>query len=37
VRGSQYTWSSDSLREAWVRNVTAGDTPREVTFHPAAR
>jgi hypothetical protein len=34
VRGSQYSLSSDAFREFWVRNWTAGDTPREVTFRP---
>lgn len=37
VRGSEYTRSSDALREWWVRNVVAGDTPREVTFTPRPR
>jgi hypothetical protein len=34
VRGSEYTRSSDALREFWVRNVVAGDTPRRATFAP---
>jgi hypothetical protein len=37
VRGSEYGLNSDALREWWVRNWVAGDTPREVTFSPAAR
>ncbi len=34
VRGSQYGLNWDAFREAWVRNVVAGDTPRQVRFHP---
>jgi outer membrane protein OmpA-like peptidoglycan-associated protein len=37
VRGSEYGLSRDAFREWYVRNIEAGDEPRDVTFRPQSR
>ena len=34
VRGSEYTFSRDAVREWWVRNLVADATPERKTFEP---